>query len=133
MRVRSIRFLLTLAAFAALTLVSGCSSDEDKLTNPAPRAEIIGLTYDNPVAIKISPSRHWALLLHDSSSSRGPAVQLVDLARRTVVAQRILDYHDAYDIDFLPNDEACVAGAMMGGTGYAVQFLSLPTLTLGAR
>ncbi len=133
MTANSIRFSVFAAAFAVLGLLPGCSNDEDKLTTPGPRAEIIGLTYDNPVAIKISPSRHWALLLHDSSSSRGPAVQLVDLQHHSVVEKRILDYHDVYDIEFLPNNEACVAGCMMGGTGYAVQFLSLPSLTLGAR
>ncbi|HEY3294501.1 MAG TPA: hypothetical protein VGL38_03620 [bacterium] len=133
MQANWLRFVIAGLALLLIGLLMGCSSDEDKLTNPGPRAEVIGLTYDNPVAIKISPSRHWALLLHDSTSSRGPAVQLVDLQRRSVLATRILDYHDAYDIEFLPNDEACVAGAMMGGTGYAVQFLSLPNLVLEAR
>ena len=134
MTARAIRFVLLASGLILWSVVNdGCSNDEGKLTTPGPRAETIGLTYDNPVAIKISPSRHWALLLHDSSSSRGPAVQLVDLQNRRVMATRILDYHDAYDIEFLPNDECCVAAAMMGGNGYAVQFLSLPTLTPGTR
>jgi hypothetical protein len=132
MTARVFRYLLLSLGLIlwGLTL-DGCSHDEDSLSQPGPRAETIGLTYSDPIEIEVNSARHWALLLHDSSSTRGSAVQLVDLQRRSVIASKILsDYQNVYDIEFLGDNEACFAGKLIDGTGYAVQFLSLPNLTL---
>ena len=117
--------------FAAL--LPGCHDDEGDLNPSPPHRDLITLTYGNPLEIEVNAARQWALLLHDRRASSGPAIQLVDLNAREVLATQILDYYDVYDIEFLPNDEACFAGRPHGNVGYAVQFVSLPDLTLGTR
>ncbi|MCX6600549.1 MAG: hypothetical protein NT025_03195 [bacterium] len=115
------------------TLLPGCHDDEGDSNPSPPHRDTITLTYENPLEIEIAAARQWALLLHDRHASSGPAVQLVDLNARQVLATQILNYYDVYDIEFLPNDEACFAGRPHGNIGYAVQFVHLPDLTLGTR
>ncbi len=127
------RRLVWLAAALFVMGLLGCSHDEEDLQPPAASRQTIDLTFENPVEIEVQSARHWALLLHDRSSSSGPALQLVDLNEGRVLRTLILDYFDVYDVAFLPGSEACFAGRPQGNIGYAVQFLSLPDLTLGAR
>jgi hypothetical protein len=108
----------------------GCHDDEGDQTPTPPQRDVISLTYENPLVIEIDAVRQWALLLHDSSASSGTALQLVDLATRSVIATRILDYYNVYDIKFLSASSACFAGRPHGNIGYAVQFVHLPDLRL---
>ncbi len=116
-----------------LTLILGCNSEEESLAPPPPRRETIETAWENPVEIEVDAERQWALLLHDRTASSGTALELVDLASRAVLRTLILDYYDVFDAVFLPDGEACFAGRPQGNVGYAVQFFSLPDLTLGAR
>lgn len=129
---RSNLFLIGLVMLFA-ALLPGCHDDEGDLNPSPPLRDLITLTYENPLEIEVNAARQWALLLHDSRASSGPAIQLVDLSAREVMETKILDYYDVYDIEFLPNDEACFAGRPHGNVGYAVQFVHLPDLTLGPR
>ena len=129
---RSVLFLVG-SVFLLAILLPGCHDDEGDSNPSPPHRDTITLTYENPLEIEINAARQWALLLHDRTASSGPAIQLVDLEAREVLATQILDYYDVYDIEFLPNDEACFAGRPHGNIGYAVQFVHLPDLTLGTR
>jgi hypothetical protein len=133
MNTHFIRLQIAVALFAMLVLFGGCSSDEESISTPGPSAQTIGIEYQNPMKIEVNSTRHWALLLHDRNSPRGAALELVDLDGKNVMATRILDYYDVYDVVFLPNGEACFAGRIPESTGYAVQFFTLPSLTLGTR
>jgi hypothetical protein len=113
--------------------IGGCSSDEESISTPGPSAQTIGISYLNPMKIEVNSARHWALVLHDRNSPRGTALELVDLENRSVIGTKILDYYDVYDVAFLPNGEGCFTGRIQEGTGYAVQFFTLPSLTLGSR
>jgi hypothetical protein len=128
---RSVWFLIGPAILFA-AFVAGCHDDEGDI-NPSPYGDTIALTYENPLEIEIDAARQWALLSHYRGASSGPALQLVDLDARQVLATRFLSYYEVYDIEFLPNDEACFAGRPLDNSGYAVQFVSLPDLTLGTR
>jgi hypothetical protein len=94
---------------------------------------LIGLTYANPAAMAVNSARHWALLLHDRSSPRGTALQLVDLNNHNVIQSAVIDYYDAFDVIFLFNNEACFVGRIQESREYAVQFFRLPDLVLGSR
>ncbi|RPH94196.1 hypothetical protein EHM69_07990 [candidate division KSB1 bacterium] len=125
--------LILLFGMISVLLLTGCHSDEASLSPPPVSHDVIALTYENPLAIEVHSSRHWALLLHDRTASSGPAIQLVDIDGRSVLHTKILDYYDVFDIKFLSNNEACFAGRPQGNIGYAVQFIRLPELTLGTR
>lgn len=127
------RWLVGLAAALIALGFAGCSHDEENLVPPPASRQTINLTFENPAQIEVQGTRHWALLMHDRTSSSGPALQLVDLNEGRVLRTLILDYYDVYDIALLPGDAACFAGRPQGNIGYAVQFLSLPELTLDAR
>lgn len=129
---KTLQFLIMGLAMAALLTLVGCSSDEDSQP-PPDRGRIINLVFSNPVTIEVNAAAQLALLLHDRESSRGTAVQLVDLASQSVTRTRILDYYDAYDIIFLPDNEACFVGRTQSSREYAVQFIRLPELTDVAR
>jgi hypothetical protein len=129
---RSVWSLVGALILLAISL-PGCHDDEGDLNLSPPHRDTITLTYENPLEIEIAAARQWALLLHDRTASSGPAIQLVDLDARQVLATQLLDYYDVYDIEFLPGDEACFAGRPHGNIGYAVQFVHLPDLVLGAR
>ncbi len=118
---------------AAVIGLSGCSSEENSISSPPPGPQTISISYANPLEIEIDTTTHWALLLHDRRSSRGTAIQLIDIEHRSVLNTRILDYYDVYDIAFLPNDQACFVGRTQDRMEYAVQFLTLPDLELGTR
>lgn len=127
--------IVTLAVLAAAlsVFVTGCHDDEGDTPPRPPSYETIGLTYENPVEIEVDPVGQRALLLHDRTASSGPAIQLVDIAGRSVVETRILDYYDVYDLSFISGTSACFAGRPQGNVGYAVEFITLTGLQTERR
>ncbi|MDD5088934.1 MAG: hypothetical protein PHI18_09085 [bacterium] len=117
----------------AAALLLGCNSEEGSISNPPPGSNTFSIEFANPRVIAVNSDRHWALLLHGRSSPHGTALQLVDVASRSVLNTRILDYYDVFDVIFLPGDEACFAGRTQDRMEYAVQFFTVPDLELGAR
>lgn len=126
---KTTRHLLVVALACGWLVSGGCSSEEDSLSPSPNTGRVINLVFSNPAAIVVDPAARQALLLHDRESSRGTALQLVDLAANSVLRTRILDYYNAYDVTFLPNGEACFVGRTQGTREYAVQFIRLPELT----
>ena len=112
--------------------VAGCHDDEGDQTPAPPSRDVISLTYGNPLEIEVDAMRQRALLLHDSSASSGTALQLVDLASRSVIASQFLDYRNVYDLQLISGNTACFTGWPNGNHGYAVQFVHLPDLRLDA-
>ncbi len=126
--------LVCLAALTSLVFVIGsCSNDENSNPPPPSSASLISVEYANCRVIEVDAARHLALLLHDHTAPSGTAIELVDVASRTMIASRILDYFDLFDIKFISATEGCFAGRPQGNIGYSVQFFSLPDLTLGTR
>lgn len=124
---------LLLAVLLAAFLLS-CSSDESDLRPPPPSASLINVEFENARMITVDSQRHRALLLHSGQAEPGSVLQLVDLESRSVLASNILvDYFELYDVKFVEDTLACFAGRPHGHIGYAVQFISLPSLTLSTR
>jgi hypothetical protein len=115
-------------------LLLSCSNDEENLRPPPPSASIINVAFDNAKVIDVDSDRHLALLLHSGQAEPGTVLQLVDLAARSVLASNILvDYFELYDVKFINDTLACFAGRPHGHIGFAVQFVSLPSLILSTR
>ena len=132
---RHLIHVLCIAFFslAVFVLLAGCHGDEKNIVAPPAPRETINLTYQNPLKIEVNSAQHLALLLNDRQSPRGTALQLVDLDHKNVVASRILDFYDAYDVIFLFNQEGCFVGKTQDTREFAIQFFSLPDLVMGAR
>jgi len=125
--------VIALVFFAGLAFLS-CSSDENNMRPPPGSANTIAVDFENARAIDVDSDRHWALLLHTGLGDPGTALQLVDLSTPTLLASRLLtDYLELYDVKFIRDTLACFAGRPHGHIGYAVQFVSLPSLTLSTR
>ncbi len=122
-----------LVALCALFMLS-CSSDEDDMRPPPSSPNTIAVDFENARAVDVDSDRHWALLLHTGSADPGTALQLVDLSNGTLLASRLLtDYLELYDVKFIRDTLACFAGRPHGHIGYAVHFVSLPSLALSTR
>lgn len=126
-KLRHIR--LGAAVVLAAFLLFGCSDDESGSRSGS--GSIISLTFSNPMEIEVDSDLHQALLLHNRQSPSGPALQFVDIDNRQVLATKILDLYDVYDVEFVSDVEACIAVRPQGNLGYGIQFVSLPDLTLG--
>ena len=118
---------------AGLLLILSCSSDENNLHPQYSQPNIINVRYENARVVEVDANRHLALLLHNSESTSGTAIELVNTADHSVIASRILDYYEVYDVKFVNNNEACFAGRPFGNAGYDVRFFSLPNLILSAQ
>jgi len=126
-----LRFTFSIPAFAVclLLLLIGCSDDEGSVGGGSTPTDLIQVEFRNPIEIEIDPELQLALLLHDRSSPSGPALQLIDLEAKQVLATQFIDYFDVYDVEFIDENQACFAGRPHGNVGYAVYFFDLETLT----